>query len=84
MEVLDLDSKATERIWQSQAPFLEAPVGTVLNEAASTPNVSLDDLSILITRETSRDPPQFHVKRFSAVRPSPTPSATSRAWEACV
>lgn len=71
MEVLDLDTKATERIWQSQEPYLEAPVGTVLNERATTPHVSLDDLAILLTRETSRDPPQFHVKRFSAVRPLP-------------
>eukprot|EP00892_Ulva_mutabilis_P002989 jgi/Ulvmu1/12691/UM094_0049.1 len=66
METLDLDTKATQRIWQSQEPFLEAPVGTVLNEAAHTPHVTLDDLAMLITRETSRDPPQFHVKRFSA------------------
>lgn len=79
IEVLDLDTKATDRIWQSQAPFLEAPVGTVLNEKSTTPHVSLDDLSILITRETSRDPPQFHVKRFTDVRPCPHTSVAASA-----
>ena len=82
LDVLDLDTKATRRIWQSAAPFYECPAGTILNEP-HTPDgtgstggadqhrtVSLDDLQVLFSKETPKDPPQYYIKRFSQVRPA--------------
>jgi hypothetical protein len=76
MDVLPLsDPSAAKRVWQSQAPYFESPIATVLNEQARAPAVSLDDLSILLSRETTRDPPQIFVASFSEV------SAESRSCQ---
>ena len=65
MDVLDLNTLATERIWQSKDPAFEAPAGTVLNESKESNTVMLDSMQLLFTREYARDPPQFFAKTFS-------------------
>jgi hypothetical protein len=67
LDVLDLATKQSRRIWQSAAPHYEAPAGTVMNERRDCNHVSLDDLQMLFTRESPRDPPQFYIKTFSDV-----------------
>jgi hypothetical protein len=68
MDVLPLsEPSAAKRVWQSEAPYYESPIATVLNEQAAAPAVSLDDLSMLLSRETTRDPPQIFVANFSEV-----------------
>jgi hypothetical protein len=47
----------------------ESPAGTVMNESSTNNHVSLDNLQLLFTKETPRDPPQFYVKSFSEVPP---------------
>lgn len=73
MDVLPVeDPSAATRVWQSEAPFYESPIATVLNEQATAPMVSLDDLCMLISRETTQEPPQIFVAEFSQVRHAPS------------
>lgn len=73
MDVLPVeDPSAATRVWQSEAPFYESPIATVLNEQATAPKVSLDDLCMLISRETTQEPPQIFVAAFSQVRHAPS------------
>ena len=86
LDVLDLKTKDTRRVWQSAPPYYECPAGTVLNEARDSVNVSLDDLQMLFTRETQRDPTQFYIKRFTQVRawhPSCSQPDVANFWVPC-
>ena len=75
LDVLDLDTKETRRLWQSSPPFLES-VGSIMNDAvaldgsadADSPDapITLDGLSLLLSREAARDPPQTYVITFGA------------------
>ena len=60
LDVLDLKTKASRRVWQSGAPFYECPAGTIMNESPDSVAVSLDRLEMLFTKETPRDPTQFY------------------------
>ena len=66
------DPSTAKRVWQSEAPYYEVPVATVLNEQDTAPLVSLDNLSTLISRETTQEPPQIFVASFSEVRAAPS------------
>ena len=69
--MLDLDTKETRRLWQSSPPYLES-VGSIMNDAVAADGadadapITLDGLSLLLSREAARDPPQTHVVTFGA------------------
>ncbi|BDA47831.1 probable glutamyl endopeptidase, chloroplastic [Coccomyxa sp. Obi] len=63
VELLDVDTKETRRLWQSTPPYLEYTMN-LLNDWDDNP-IRLEDLSLLMTRETVRDTPQYHIMRLS-------------------
>ena len=63
VDVLDVDTKQTKRIWQSSPPFHET-AGSLLTTDTEGGVVPLDGMQILTTREAEEDPPQTHVLAF--------------------
>ncbi|KAL6776823.1 hypothetical protein ACKKBF_B31065 [Auxenochlorella protothecoides x Auxenochlorella symbiontica] len=63
LDVLEVDSKATRRLWQSSPPFFETTSTILSDEDERT--ITLDGLRILATRESEREPPQFYIKSFA-------------------
>ena len=39
-----------------------------MNEPRGSNHISLDNLQMLFTKETPRDPPQFYIKTFTEAR----------------
>lgn len=62
LDILDLDTKESKRIWQSSPPFLEG-TSSILSDLEQGP-IKLDGLKMLATRESTQDPPQFYIKSF--------------------
>jgi hypothetical protein len=56
VDLLDLESGGTRRLWESSPPYLEYPVA--LMEKPCDEEITLDGLSMLISRETPQEPPQ--------------------------
>ncbi|KAK9805982.1 hypothetical protein WJX73_010840 [Symbiochloris irregularis] len=63
LDLLDVDTGTTKRLWQSSPPFLESS-GTLLVYPDDT--VRLEGLQLLITRETQDDQAQFYIKTLTA------------------
>lgn len=61
MDLLDLESGDTRRLWESSPPYLEYPVA--LMEKPCDDEITLDGLSMLISRETPLEPPQVNHHR---------------------
>lgn len=64
LDLLDLDSGASRRIWQSSAPYYEVP-GSLMCDNNNDEPISLEGLSLLLSRETVQDPPQTFIKTFT-------------------
>jgi len=60
LDLLDLGSRATTRLWQSSSPFYEQP-GSIMNDLDHTKPVALEGLQLLLTRESAKDPPQSYI-----------------------
>lgn len=63
LDLLDIDSGNTERIWQSSPPFYETFVSLFNDENGQM--ISRDDIVALMTRETSQDVRQYRLIRLS-------------------
>eukprot|EP00884_Botryococcus_braunii_P016558 jgi/Botrbrau1/3586/Bobra.0078s0038.1 len=59
MDLYHIDSGTTERLWQSQPPFLETP-GSILSDIGDEP-ITLEGLKFLMTRESVTEPPQYYI-----------------------
>ncbi|GAB4818840.1 hypothetical protein N2152v2_005886 [Parachlorella kessleri] len=75
LDVLDLGTKETRRIWQSSGPVYEY-TSTILSDLDQSRPISLDNLQMLASRESVRDPPQYYIKTFTA--------GGSQAEERCI
>ncbi|MEW5303425.1 MAG: hypothetical protein WDW36_006118 [Sanguina aurantia] len=64
LDVLDLSTKSTERLWQSAAPYYEQ-LGGFMNDTDPAVPIKLEGLQMMLARETAKDPPQSYVKTFS-------------------
>ena len=63
LDVLDVDTKATQRLWRSTPPHYEY-TSSILSDADSDAPVTLDSLRLLGSRESVEEPPQYLIKRF--------------------
>jgi dipeptidyl aminopeptidase/acylaminoacyl peptidase len=64
LDLLEVDSKETKRIWQSEPPFYEY-TSSILSDLDTSKPISLDNLRILACRESVTEPPQFYIKTFT-------------------
>lgn len=64
LDILNIDTKETERIWQSSPPYLES-TSSILSDLEPGP-IKVKGLKMLATRESIEEPPQFHIKTFSS------------------
>ncbi|MEW5309906.1 MAG: hypothetical protein WDW38_001749 [Sanguina aurantia] len=64
LDVLDLSTKSTERLWQSAAPYYEQ-LGGFMNDTDPAVPIKLEGLQMMLARETAKDPPQSYIKTFS-------------------
>lgn len=62
LDVLDLETKQSQRLWQSSPPFLE-DTGSLLNDQHDKP-ITLTGLSMLFTRETNLETTQIYIKKW--------------------
>jgi dipeptidyl aminopeptidase/acylaminoacyl peptidase len=65
LDLLDVDSKETRRIWQSSPPHYEYTSSLLSDTDDDTRPVTLDNLRMLASRESVTEPPQFYIKTFS-------------------
>lgn len=65
LDLLDIDTGATSRLWQSAPPYYEQ-LGSIMSDVDGESPIKLDGLQMLLTRETARDPPQSYLKTFGA------------------
>ncbi|KAF8067166.1 hypothetical protein HT031_002213 [Scenedesmus sp. PABB004] len=65
LDLLDLDSRQTTRLWQSAPPHLES-VGTIMSDADHDAPITLDGLQVLLSRESVSEPPQTYLLSFAA------------------
>lgn len=64
LDVLHIDSKESQRIWQSSGPHYEY-TSSILSDLETEKPISLDSLRVLASRESVTEPPQFYIKSFS-------------------
>lgn len=64
LDLLDLSTRETERLWQSSPPFYES-TSSILSDADGDGPLQLRGLRLLATRESERDPTQFFIKTLS-------------------
>ena len=65
LDLFDLDTGATRRLWQSpKAGSLERP-GSIISDVDGAP-ITLDTLKILLSRETRSENPQYYSLELSA------------------
>lgn len=63
LDLLDLHSKETRRLWQCSSTCYEQP-GGIFSDLDPDAPIKLDGLQITLSRETSKDPPQTYIKSF--------------------
>lgn len=64
LDLLDIDTKESQRLWQSTPPYLEA-TGSIMSDANGDAPITLDGLKLLRSRETAQDPPQTWIMTLS-------------------
>eukprot|EP00798_Chlamydomonas_sp_ICE-L_P008109 gene8109-1355_t len=64
VDLLDLDTKETQRLWESSSPYYETP-GSIMSDADFDKPVALEGLQIMVARETTKEPPQTFLKTFT-------------------
>ena len=67
LDLLEVDSGETRRLWQSSPPHYEY-TSSILSDCAATAAdpaapITLDNLSLLASRESVTEPPQVRVQR---------------------
>lgn len=66
LDLFDLDSRETERLWRCSGPVYEA-VSSILSHLEPDEPVRLENLQLLVSRETATDNPQFLVRTLDAL-----------------
>jgi len=64
LDLMDLDSKETRRLWQSSPPYLES-IGSIMSDDNEDAPIQLEGLKLLLSRETAKTPPQTFIKTFT-------------------
>jgi len=64
LDLLDLDTQQSRRLWQSSPPYYEVP-GSIMSDTDPDSPVQLEGLQIMVSRESSKDPPQTYIKTFT-------------------
>eukprot|EP00775_Hariotina_reticulata_P003220 gene3220-3497_t len=64
LDLLDLETKETRRLWQSSPPFLES-VSSIMSDNNNDAPITLDGLKLLLSRESAKEPPQTWMISFS-------------------
>ncbi|KAJ9509690.1 hypothetical protein QJQ45_011313 [Haematococcus lacustris] len=64
LDVLDIDTGTSTRLWQSSAPHYEQP-GSIFNDTDDSQPVALEGLQLTFTRESAQEPPQTFIKTFT-------------------
>uniref|UniRef100_A0A7S0MZS3 Probable glutamyl endopeptidase, chloroplastic n=2 Tax=Pyramimonas obovata TaxID=1411642 RepID=A0A7S0MZS3_9CHLO len=62
VDLFDIETGEKQRIWESSPPHLEYPVSIM--EPPSDEELTMDGISLLISRETPKDPPQYYVLKY--------------------
>ena len=65
LDLLEVDSGETRRIWQSSPPHYEY-TSSILSDLDTSKPITLDNLRLLASRESVTEPPQFYIKAFTA------------------
>lgn len=63
LDTLDLDTRETNRIWQSSPPYYEF-ISSIISDVDEKP-VPLENLKMLGRRESIEEPPQYYIVNFS-------------------
>lgn len=63
LDILDVDSGEKERIWQSAAPYYET--FSSLFDDDHDQVISAKDLTVMLSRETTSEVPQFRLATFT-------------------
>lgn len=64
LDLLDLDTRETKRLWQSSPPYYEF-LSSVISDVDEKP-VPLENLKMLGRRESMEEPPQYYIVNFNA------------------
>lgn len=64
LDMLDLETRETRRLWQSTPPFYET-TSSILSDTEPDKPLSLNGLQLLATRESEREPTQFYIKTLA-------------------
>eukprot|EP00879_Flechtneria_rotunda_P026301 GHRR01028036.1.p1 GENE.GHRR01028036.1~~GHRR01028036.1.p1 ORF type:complete len:835 (+),score=219.07 GHRR01028036.1:164-2668(+) len=64
LDLLNLDTKETRRLWQSSPPYLEG-VGSIMSDNNDDAPITLDGLKLLLSRESAHEPPQTYMVSFN-------------------
>jgi len=59
LDLLNIESGETERLWRSEAPFFES-VNSILSDAGDAP-ITRDNLRVLFSRESKTEPAQYSI-----------------------
>ena len=59
LDLLDIESGETERLWRSEAPYFES-VNSILSDAGDAP-ITRDNLRVLFSRESKTEPAQYSI-----------------------
>lgn len=65
LDLLDIDTKETTRLWQSSPPYLES-VGSIMSDNNEDAPISLEGLQLLLSRESAAEPPQTYLITFNS------------------
>eukprot|EP00878_Enallax_costatus_P006199 GHUV01006499.1.p1 GENE.GHUV01006499.1~~GHUV01006499.1.p1 ORF type:complete len:627 (+),score=153.93 GHUV01006499.1:1175-3055(+) len=64
LDLLDIDTKETTRLWQSSPPYLES-LGSIMSDNNHDAPITLNGLKMLLSRESANEPPQTYLVEFS-------------------
>ena len=64
LDLLDLDTRETKRVWQSSPPYYEF-ISSILSDVEDGP-IKLETLKMLGRRESVEDPPQYYIVNFTS------------------
>ena len=63
LDIMDVDSGEKERIWQSAPPYYES-FSSIFNDSGDEV-ITRENLTVMLSRETAQDVPQFSLVNFS-------------------
>lgn len=64
LDLLHLESGETHRLWQSSPPLYES-MGSIMSDTDPAAPITVTGLSVMLSRESSSDPPQTYLRTFT-------------------